>query len=152
MATKTIEEYIEVIYSLEKKRGSAHTNDIALKLKVKPPSVTEMLQKLHDLGLVNYKPYQGTKLSSSGTKIAQELMQKHRTLAKFFEIIDIDKETAEVDACQIEHHVTAKTIRQLKKFIEFVQKAPCDPIWLKHFKHFNNTGERIKCGACIRVR
>lgn len=91
MATKTIEEYIEVIYSLEKKRGSAHTNDIALKLKVKPPSVTEMLQKLHDLGLVNYKPYQGTKLSSSGMRIAQELMQKHRTLAEFFEIIGIDE-------------------------------------------------------------
>ena len=152
MATKTIEEYIEVIYSLEKKKGSAHTNDIALKLKVKPPSVTEMLQKLHDLGLVNYKPYQGAVLSSSGAKMAQELMQRHRTLAEFFEIIGIDKETAEVDACQIEHHVTAKTIRQLNNFIKFVQKAPCDPIWLKHFKHFNKTGERIKCGACRSAR
>ncbi len=151
MATKTIEEYIEVIYSLEKKRGSAHTNDIALKLKVKPPSVTEMLQKLHDLCLVNYKPYQGAVLSSSGMRIAKELMQKHRTLAEFFEIIGIDKKTAEVDACQIEHHVTAKTMKQLNNFIKFVQKAPCDPIWLKHFKHFNKTGERIKCGACRRV-
>jgi DtxR family Mn-dependent transcriptional regulator len=145
MATKAIEEYIEVIYSLEKKRGRAHTNDIALKLKVKPPSVTEMLQKLHDLGLVNYKPYQGAVLSSSGMRIAQELMQRHRTLAEFFEIIGIDKETAEVDACQIEHHVTAKTVEKLKKFVEFVKKAPCDPIWLKHFKHFNKTDERIRC-------
>jgi Mn-dependent DtxR family transcriptional regulator len=50
-ATTTIEEYIEVICSLAKKRGSAHTNDIALKLKVKPPSVTEMLQKLYEMGI-----------------------------------------------------------------------------------------------------
>ena len=145
MVFKTIEEYIEVIYILEKKEGSAHTTDIALKLKIKPPSVTEMLHKLHEMGLVIYRPYRGTNLSLSGTVMAQELMQRHETLADFFKIIGIDKETAEVDACQVEHHVTAKTMKQLNKFVEFVQKAPFEPIWLKHFEHFNKTGERVKC-------
>lgn len=95
-----------------------------------------MLQKLHDMQLVIYTPHRGAVLSSSGAKMAQELMQKHRTLAEFFEIIGIDKETAEVDACQIEHHATAKTIRQLNNFIKFVQKAPCDPIEVKETPHY----------------
>ena len=145
MALKTIEEYIEVIYTLEMRSGRAHTTDIALMLNIKPPSVTQMLQKLHDLNLVSYEPYRGAKLTLSGMKIAQELMQSHKTLVEFFEIIGIDKETAEVDACQVEHHVAAKTVKQLSRFIEFVQKAPCEPIWLKHFEYFAKTGKWKKC-------
>jgi len=145
LAFKTIEEYVEVIYTLEMKFGRAHTSDIALKLNIKPPSVTEMLQKLHDMDFIIYEPYRGAKLTQSGMKLGQELMQSHKTLTEFFEIIGIDKETAEVDACQIEHHVTPKTMKQLSKFIEFVQNAPCEPIWLKHFKYFNETGIRKNC-------
>ena len=145
MALKTIEEYIEVIYTLEMRSGRAHTTDIALKLNIKPPSVTEMLQKLHDMDLVIYEAYRGAKLTPPGMKMAEELMQKHKSLVEFFEIICIDKETAEIDACQIEHHVTDKTMKQLSKFIEFVQNAPCEPLWLKHFEYFDKTGERKKC-------
>jgi len=145
LALKTIEEYIEVIYTLEMGSGRAHTTDIALILNIKPPSVTQMLQKLHDLDLVIYEPYRGAKLTPSGMKMAEELMYKHKTLIEFFKIIGIDKETAEIDACQIEHHVAAKTMKQLSKFIEFIQKAPCEPVWLKHFEYFDKTGKRKKC-------
>jgi len=145
LAFKTIEEYVEVIYTLEMEFGRAHTSDIALKLNIKPPSVTEMLQKLHDMDFIIYEPYRGAKLTQSGMKLGQELMQSHKTLTEFFEIIGIDKETAEVDACQIEHHVTPKTMTQMNKFIEFVQNAPCEPIWLKHFKYFDKTGRRKNC-------
>jgi DtxR family transcriptional regulator, manganese transport regulator len=145
LALKTIEEYVEAIYTLEMRSGRAHTTDIALILNIKPPSVTEMLQKLHDMDLVIYEPYRGAKLTPPGMKMAQELMQSHKTLVEFFEIIGIDNETAEVDACQIEHHVAAKTMKQLRKFVEFIQKAPCEPIWVKHFEYFDKTGIRKKC-------
>ena len=145
MALKTIEEYVEVIYTLEMRSGRAHTTDIASILNIKPPSVTEMLQKLHDIDLVIYEPYRGAKLTPPGMKMAQELMQSHKTLVEFFEIIGIDNETAEVDACQIEHHVAAKTMKQLNKFMEFIQEAPYEPMWLKHFEYFDKTGKRKKC-------
>ena len=125
--------------------GRAHTTDIASILNIKPPSVTEMLHKLHDMDLVMYEPYRGAKLTPPGMKMAQELMQSHKTLVEFFEIIGIDKETAEVDACQIEHHVAAKTMKQLNKFMEFIQEAPYEPMWLKHFEYFDKTGKRKKC-------
>ncbi len=145
MSTKTVEEYIEVIYALQQKHGHVHTNDVASILGVAPASVTEMLQKLSKKNLVNYEPYHGVTLAADGGKMAKELMQKHKTLAEFLEIIGVDRKDAEVDACQIEHHVSPQTMKQLNKFVEFVRDAPQDPRWLEHFKHFCKTGKRLRC-------
>ncbi len=140
-----MEEYIEVIYDQEIGKGSAHNTDIAAALKVKPASVTEMLQKLEGMGYIDYEPYKGARLTAAGRRVAEELIAKHKTLAKFLEIIGVDEETAEKDACQIEHHVTPRTMEILNKFVEFVRDAPKDPEWLKHFKRFSETGKRTYC-------
>lgn len=145
MKIKTVEEYIEAIYALQTEHGHVHTNDLASKLEVAPPSATEMVQKLAGENLVNYVPYHGVTLTKHGEKIARELIRKHKTLAEFLEIIGVDKNKAEMDACQIEHHVSSQTMRQLNKFVEFVRDAPHDPRWLDHFKHFCKTGERLIC-------
>ncbi len=145
MKTKTIEEYIEVIYALQKRHGHVHTNDVASVLGVAPPSVTEMMQKLSTKKLVNYVPYHGVTLTTTGEKMARELLDKHNTLAQFLEIIGVDRKEAEIDACQIEHHVSSQTIEKLHSFVEFVQEAPQDQLWLDHFRHFCKTGERLKC-------
>ena len=84
MKIKTVEEYIEVIYALQKKHGHVHTNDVALTLGVAPPSATEMVQKLADENLVDYKPYHGVTLTKDGEKMARELTKKHKTLAESF--------------------------------------------------------------------
>ena len=146
MQTKTIEEYIEVIYTLQKKHGHVHTNDVASTLSVAPPSVTEILQKLSELNLVNYVPYHGVTLTKDGELLAEELMEKHETLAEFLEIIGVDRKDADIDACQIEHHVSSQTMEQLNKFVKFVRADPEDPRWLEHFKQFCKTGKKTKCG------
>lgn len=145
MQIKTIEEYIEAIYTLQYKHGHAHTNDIATTLDVAPPSATEMVQKLAEEKLVNYVPYHGATLTEDGVKMAEVLLERHKTLADFLEIIGVDRKDAEIDACQIEHHVTPKTVEKLNIFVKFVRGAPRDPIWLEHFRHFCETGERSKC-------
>lgn len=145
MKTKTVEEYLEVIYTLQKKHGRVHTNDVASTIGIAPPSVTEMLKKLDNKNLVNYVPYHGVTLTADGEKMAKELMRKHKTLAEFLEIIGVDRKDADIDACQIEHHVSPRTMKQLNKFVEFVRNAPQDPRWLGHFKHFCKTGERLRC-------
>ena len=145
MSNVTIEQYIEVIHALENKKGVAHTTDIALELNIKPPSVTEMLHKLDELDLIIYKQYHGAKLSNPGKKMAQELMLRHKALADFFMIIGVDEETANFDACKIEHHVSPETLKQLNQFIKFAKDGPCDPLWLEHFNYFDKTGDRKKC-------
>lgn len=122
MGQKTIEEYIETIYVLEQRNGRAQTGTIAAHMGVKPPSITEMLQKLERAGLIQYTSYRGAVLTSAGRKMARDLMQKHRIIADLLEIFGIDREMAEIDACQIEHHVSAKTIKQLEKFVEFARQ------------------------------
>ena len=119
MAREKVEEYIEIIYELEKNNKIANTGKIASKLEIKPGSVTEFLQKLEKMGLKEYEPYYGVKLTSKGEKLAKNLERKHRILAKFFfEVLGVDKKIAERDACEIEHHVSKETIEKLIEFIE----------------------------------
>ncbi|MGM0509800.1 MAG: metal-dependent transcriptional regulator [Thermoplasmatota archaeon] len=145
MNKKTIEEYIENIYVLEKKHGKARTGLIASRMGIKDSSVTEMIQKLEGKGLVKYERYHGVNLTTAGKKMADELMNKHKIIADFLEIIGVKRELAEIDACQIEHHVSVKTMDRLEKFVDFINKAPQDPRWIDHFEHFVETGERKEC-------
>ena len=142
MRRVTKEEYIETIFMFEKKGGKAQTGQIAEHMAVKPPSVTEMLGKLQDEGLVNYEPYQGATLTEKGRTMADELMARHKVIAEFLEIIGVDEELAEEDACTIEHHVSRASAEQLRKFVEFIRTAPRDPQWIENFKKFCETGER----------
>jgi Mn-dependent DtxR family transcriptional regulator len=121
MRHKTIEEYIETIFVLEQRNGRAQTGMIAAQMGVKPPSITEMLRKLEKEGLIHYESYNGATLTSSGRKMARELMQKHRIIADLLEILGIDSELAEVDACQIEHHVSPETLKRLEQFVDFAR-------------------------------
>ncbi len=142
MKQKTTEEYIETIYILEKRDGYAKTGKISLELDIKPPSVTEMLQKLQEEGHIKYEKYKGAKLTDSGMKIARELLNTHRIIADFLEIIGVERDLAEVDACQLEHHVSTKTMERLEKFVEFIKDAPRGPKWIEHFYHYIKTGEK----------
>ncbi len=145
MKQKTLEEYLEVIYILEKRDGRATTGNISSELDVKPPSVTEMLRKLEEDGYLEYEPYEGARLTKAGKKIARNLMESHETIADFLEIIGVRGEQAEVDACELEHHMSKNTLKKLKKFIEFIDDAPDEPKWVEHYRHYIKTGERKKC-------
>jgi len=145
MKRKTTEEYIETIYVLQQQDGYAKTGKISLQMDVKPSSVTEMLQKLQRERYIEYKPYKGALLTDFGNKIAHDLMKKHKIIADFLEIIGIQRELAEADACQIEHHVTVKTLERLGKFVEFINNAPHKPQWIEHFHHYLETGKRKIC-------
>jgi DtxR family Mn-dependent transcriptional regulator len=145
MKRKTTEEYIETIYVLQNRDGKAKTGKISSEMSVQPSSVTEMLQKLQEQGYIKYEAYKGATLTDFGKKIACELMKKHKIIADFLEIIGIERELAETDACQIEHHVTVKTSERLGRFVEFINNAPQEPKCIEHFNHYIKTGKRKLC-------
>lgn len=142
--TESMEDYLEVICRLEKKKGYARTSDLSSFFGHKAPSITEMLQKLAQQGFVNYERYGGVTLTPEGKRIAKEVSARHETLKNFLEILGIDKEAAEEDACRIEHVVHKKTMEKLRKFVSFVQRAPRDPKWLRHLEYFVKTGKHPK--------
>lgn len=120
--------------------GHARTSDISSALGIQPPSVTEMLQKLHQNKLVTYQKRKGVKLTPDGEQLARYLQQNNLTLKKFFTILGLRRDIADEDACSIEHHLNPETAECLRKFVKFVEDAPEDPEWLKHYKHYRETG------------
>ena len=142
MRRVTKEEYIEAIFALQKAGKKAQTGQIAENMDVKPPSVTEMFGKLQDEGLVNYEPYLGAELTPKGNKLAKELIARHKVIADFLEILGIERNIAETDACVIEHHMSPESAMRLKQFVEFIQTAPKDPLWIERFRAYCETGER----------
>ncbi|MHA1230123.1 MAG: metal-dependent transcriptional regulator [Candidatus Helarchaeota archaeon] len=144
----TKEQYLEIIYLLQEQHGFAHTGDIADLLNIKAPSVSEMLAKLEKNGLIEYEPYKGARLSEKGMELAKQLIKKHETIADFLKMIGVDKNTAELDACKIEHHISDTSMDKLVKFLEFIKSAPYKPIWLENFLEFLKTGTRPNCQTC----
>ena len=104
MTSQNEDEYLEAIYHLTEEGRPAHTRDIALRLDVKPPSVTEMLRKLSVDGLVEYRPYHGAKLTRRGRRMGQKLTRKHRIFETFMStVLGTPSEQAHLQACQMEH-------------------------------------------------
>jgi len=136
MRKKTVEEYLELIYELEEKEGLAQTGTIAAEMDVKPPSVTEMLQKLDKEGFVNYRSYAGATLTPQGREIAGRLMKKHQIIEDFLVMIGVDDRHSTNDACQIEHHMSEISIVQLEKFVEFLQKKNEEIQLMEQFRSY----------------
>ena len=69
-ATPAIEDYLETIYKLTQSKGYAKVVDISEKLNVRPPTVTSMVQKLGERGLLEYEKYREVSLTQKGEEIA----------------------------------------------------------------------------------
>ena len=142
MISSKIEDYLEAIYVIIKRKGYARTTDIADCLEVKPSSVTEMLQKLDSKGFIEYRKYEGAILTDKGYKIGEAVRGRHDALFNLLRFFQIPENIADKDACIMEHGLDPVTVIQVKKFVNFVKKCPKGiPDWLNHFKEYSETGE-----------
>lgn len=142
MLSKKVEDYLEAIFVIIKRKGYARTTDIADCLEVKPSTVTEMLRKLDSLKYIEYRKYEGAVLTDEGYKIGKAVKGRHDAIFNLLKYLQIPDNIADRDACTMEHGLDPVTVIQIKKFIEFVNKCPKgQPEWLDHFKHFSETGE-----------
>lgn len=98
--------------------------DIASSLKVKQASVTSMVQKLGELGYVNYEKYRGLILTEQGKAIARKIQERHETLSRFFSLFGLDSETQKLDIEGIEHHLSPATVSCLADLAQFFEDHP----------------------------
>ena len=110
------EDYVEVILDLIDLSGEAKLTEIALKLGVTHPTVSKALKKLKRDGLVEVLPYRAILLTKTGKQLALSCRKRHECVYKFLIAIGVDKNTAEIDAEGIEHHVSPKTLIAMEKF------------------------------------
>jgi DtxR family Mn-dependent transcriptional regulator len=131
MLSQTEENYLKAIYSIGLHTNkSVSTNNIAKELNTKASSVTDMIKKLSDKKLVNYKKYQGSSLTSEGKNIAVKIVRKHR-LWEVFLVNSLNYAWDEVHdlAEQLEHIKSDTLIDKLEEFLEFPSYDPHgDPI------------------------
>jgi DtxR family Mn-dependent transcriptional regulator len=106
------------------------------------PSVTCALKKLSKDGLVTHEKYGYVALTAYGNKVAEDVIHRHKTLSRFFaEALDIDQETAEEDACKIEHVISPLSLERVTKFVEFMQACPLgQPSFPKRYKYYLEHG------------
>ncbi len=125
------ENYLKAIFHLEKKYPSGvSTNAIAEKMDTKASSVSDMIKKLSEKELVNYRKYQGVKLSKSGKEAAVSVIRKHRLWEVFLvEKLEFNWDEVHEIAEQLEHIKSDKLIQRLDKFLEYPKRDPHgDPI------------------------
>ncbi len=140
------EDYLEAVYRLSLSKGGkpVRLRDIARALRVKLPSAVQMLRSLANKGLVVYERFGTIELTPKGLEAARSVYERHKTLYRFLrEILGVDDDTAERDACGMEHHVSKDTLFRLLKFIEFIEGCPeGEPLWLSSFHYYLKHGER----------
>lgn len=114
-----MENYLEAIFVLQREHGHAHVRDIAKTISIKMPSVTEALRKLKRSNFVNYERYSSVSLTQKGKSLAQRVMKRHQVLYQFLHnVLKVDNEIAQEDACRIEHVISRQALKKLEKFIE----------------------------------
>ena len=137
--SQSAEDYLERIHELIEEKGYARVVDIASSLDVKQASVTSMVQKLGELGYLNYEKYRGLILTDKGRAIAAGIQKRHETLARFFSLFGLDAETQQRDIEGIEHHLSSATVEVLADLAAFFEN---DRDALKAFVKSRKAGKK----------
>lgn len=116
------EDYLETLYDLEKTTGCLRTSDVARTLKLRKPSVTQMIQRLAKDGFVSHKPYFPISLTPKGRAIGRKIAEHHAVLAAFLTLLGIPRHSQEKDIHGIEHHLSPLTLRRLKDVTAFLRR------------------------------
>jgi DtxR family Mn-dependent transcriptional regulator len=100
-----IEDYAKAIYALARRSGGvASTNALAERLQVTAPSVSAMVKKLSERGLVEHVPYKGVKLTPDGERVALEVLRHHRLLELYLaEHLGVPWDRVHEEAESLEH-------------------------------------------------
>ena len=125
MPQEHLEEYLEAIYDIAGKEGTAKTTKIAERLKNAPASVTEVFQRLKQKGLVRYKSHKGVTLTKRGYKQALKMKRKHRLLEVFLDkMLHIPQNNIHEQACKMEHTLSDETETALCKTLKGPTECP----------------------------
>lgn len=132
MLTLTEENYVKAIYTIQhgNESGEVSVNEIAERMQTRPATVTDMLRKLSEKELVNYKKYKKLKLTPVGMKAALQIIRKHRLWETFLhDKLQFSWDEVHEVAEQLEHIHSAKLIDRLDELLGFPQFDPHgDPI------------------------
>lgn len=107
------EDYLEAMLMMKEKHGYVRSIDVAEFLGVTKPSVSYATKRLRESGHITMDKDGLISLTDSGMAVAASMLDRHKTLTAFLISIGVDKETAEADACKIEHDISQQTFEAI---------------------------------------
>ena len=123
--TGSLEDYLETIYRILASNTVARVRDIAENMEVSPASVTPAMKRLAEKQLIRYSKRNYIDLTEKGLFIARRTMTRHNLLSRFLiDILGINREQAECDACAMEHFLSESSMERLAAFFEFLAASP----------------------------
>lgn len=81
--SRSVEDYLKAVYSLNERGKAAGTTDLARALEIQPASVSGMIRRLAEDGLLQHEPYRGVRLTPQGHREALKILRRHRILETF---------------------------------------------------------------------
>jgi DtxR family Mn-dependent transcriptional regulator len=120
MLSAVMEDYIKAIYAIESDTGErVGTSELAEYLDVTSPTVSSMLNKLQERGLIDREEYRGVTLTEEGEVVALEILRHHRLLESFLsEQLDYDWADVHEEADRLEHHVSEELTERIADVLD----------------------------------
>jgi len=123
--TQALEDYLLTIYQFAQTNGFVRVKDIVRARNVKAGSVSPAMRRLSELGLVEYVQREYIKLTEAGETEARKIFSRHELLSRFFhEILKMEHEASEEEACAMEHSLSETAMDRLVSFFEFLHVCP----------------------------
>ncbi len=112
--TAPVEDYLKAIYAIGKGTGAAATNEIAQRLALAPASVSGMVRRLADQGLLAYERYHGVKLTESGRRAALRTLRRHRVIEAYLaEALGYPWDRVHQEAERLEHAASDELVDRM---------------------------------------
>jgi DtxR family transcriptional regulator, Mn-dependent transcriptional regulator len=112
--TRSVEDYLKAIYQLSPEGRPASTSEIAHLLALSPPSVTGMVKRLSEHGLLEHVPYRGVQLTDEGRRAALRMVRRHRLIEAYLvEFLGYSWDTVHEEAERLEHAVSDTMIERM---------------------------------------
>jgi DtxR family transcriptional regulator, Mn-dependent transcriptional regulator len=112
--TRSVEDYLKAIYQLSPEGRPASTSDIANLLALSAPSVTGMVKRLSEHGLLEHVPYKGVQLTKEGRRAALRMVRRHRLIEAYLvEFLGYSWDTVHEEAERLEHAVSDTMIERM---------------------------------------
>ena len=115
------EDYLETIYRISRDSDTVGVTDIARARSVTVPTARTAVSRLIRYGLVRQQHYGKIMLNSDGEKLGEQIYSVHSTIRRFLaEVLLLDAEKADEEACRMEHGLSRSTLRRLSLFLDAV--------------------------------
>lgn len=128
--TRSVEDYLKAIYQLSPEGRPASTSEIAHLLALSPPSVTGMVKRLSEHGLLEHVPYRGVQLTGEGRRAALRMIRRHRLIEAYLvEFLGYSWDLVHDEAERLEHAVSDTMVERMASALGHPEVDPHgDPI------------------------